>query len=98
MVLPGSGVPNRVPAERVWSLVDKCDAVGYQPFVGLGALVSKRADYFFIVVPVVREPVGFYDRPIRQVRVQKVRRVHDAVFLLPGCPATQSYVSAAQYR
>lgn len=98
MALPWGGIAAGVPAQSVWRLFDKCDAMLDQPLVGLGAFVGKRADDFLVVVPVIGEPVGLDHGPIRQVRVQKIRRVHHSIFFLPARSAAESHVSAAQDR
>ena len=98
MAFPRSRVAAGVPAQRVRSLFHKRDAVLDQPLVGLGAFVGKRADDFLVVVPVIGKPVGLDDGPIRQVRVQKVRRIDHSIFFLPARAAAESHISAAQDR
>src|SRR5438309_4233507 len=57
MIFPGSGVPSRTGPEVIGGFLDKNDTVSNEPFEGWRAIVSKRANNFFVVVTVIGEAV-----------------------------------------
>ena len=84
-------------ADSIGGFFHKNDAVGDEPFVGWRAVVGKSPNDFFVVVAVVGETVRFDDRPIGEIAKQDVRRILDAVLLLPAGAAAQGDVAAAQH-
>src|SRR5664280_1139498 len=69
--------------------------MGHQPFIGRSRVVGEGANYFFIVIAVSREAVGYHHRPIGQIGEEDIRRICDVVVLLCAGSTAQRDVSVA---
>src|SRR5215813_12289799 len=98
MILSRCRVPQIVPALIVGRDILESRAVGHQKLVSRRTMISKRAHYRAVVIPVIWPAVRLNDGPVREIPENQFGRVFDAVLFFYETATTERLIATANDR